>query len=252
MTGVAGPGGGTPEKPVGLVFLHAAGAGASAATFALRLPGDREMIRSALDRRGAPPRPAPSDTESARRRRDPAPLASEDGMSDCALPRAPASRTTLDTSPTGRRGTSRADAAARPPSTSTSRSRSSAPGPARSCRRSSTRCATQRRRRRADRARAEPAGARRGASGWSSSTTHGGARHGSPATSTAGSSALGVYRREARPWLPHLTVLRFRERPRLRPAAARDRDIRSVRRRCLPISPAPVRRPVRGARSTSR
>jgi 2'-5' RNA ligase len=26
---------------------------------------------------------------------------------------------------------------------------------------------------------------------------------------------LGVYRREARPWLPHLTVLRFRERPRL-------------------------------------
>jgi len=30
--------------------------------------------------------------------------------------------------------------------------------------------------------------------------------------------ALGVYRREARPWLPHVTVLRFRERPRLRPA----------------------------------
>jgi len=29
--------------------------------------------------------------------------------------------------------------------------------------------------------------------------------------------ALGVYRREARPWLPHITVLRFRERPRLRP-----------------------------------
>jgi 2'-5' RNA ligase len=28
---------------------------------------------------------------------------------------------------------------------------------------------------------------------------------------------LGVYRREARPWLPHLTVLRFRDRPRLRP-----------------------------------
>jgi len=29
---------------------------------------------------------------------------------------------------------------------------------------------------------------------------------------------LGVYRRESRPWLPHATVLRFRERPRLRPA----------------------------------
>jgi RNA 2',3'-cyclic 3'-phosphodiesterase len=29
---------------------------------------------------------------------------------------------------------------------------------------------------------------------------------------------LGIYRREKRPWLPHVTVLRFRERPRLRPA----------------------------------
>lgn len=30
-------------------------------------------------------------------------------------------------------------------------------------------------------------------------------------------AALGVYRCEPRPWLPHVTVLRFRERPRLRP-----------------------------------
>jgi 2'-5' RNA ligase len=29
---------------------------------------------------------------------------------------------------------------------------------------------------------------------------------------------LGVYRREARTWLPHVTVVRFRERPRLRPS----------------------------------
>jgi 2'-5' RNA ligase len=28
---------------------------------------------------------------------------------------------------------------------------------------------------------------------------------------------LGVYEREQRPWLPHVTVLRFRGRPRLRP-----------------------------------
>ena len=28
---------------------------------------------------------------------------------------------------------------------------------------------------------------------------------------------LGVYRREQRPWLAHVTVLRFRERPRLHP-----------------------------------
>ena len=28
---------------------------------------------------------------------------------------------------------------------------------------------------------------------------------------------LGVYRQEPRPWLPHVTVARFRERPRLAP-----------------------------------
>jgi 2'-5' RNA ligase len=28
---------------------------------------------------------------------------------------------------------------------------------------------------------------------------------------------LGVYEREKRPWLPHVTVLRFRERPKLAP-----------------------------------
>jgi 2'-5' RNA ligase len=31
-------------------------------------------------------------------------------------------------------------------------------------------------------------------------------------------AALGVYERERRRWLPHVTVLRFRERPRLQPA----------------------------------
>jgi len=32
---------------------------------------------------------------------------------------------------------------------------------------------------------------------------------------------LGVYRREARPWLPHVTAVRFRERPRLDPPLPR-------------------------------
>jgi RNA 2',3'-cyclic 3'-phosphodiesterase len=32
---------------------------------------------------------------------------------------------------------------------------------------------------------------------------------------------LRLYRREARPWLPHVTVLRFRERPRLLPPVPR-------------------------------
>ena len=44
MTGVAGPGGGTPEKPVGRVHLHAAGPGGSLARV-LDLPGEREQVR---------------------------------------------------------------------------------------------------------------------------------------------------------------------------------------------------------------
>jgi 2'-5' RNA ligase len=35
----------------------------------------------------------------------------------------------------------------------------------------------------------------------------------------------GLYRPEGRPWLPHLTVLRFRERPRLQPALPNVRSI---------------------------
>jgi PncC family amidohydrolase len=44
-TGIAGPGGATPEKPVGLVYLHAQGPGGELAR-ELRLPGDREAVRA--------------------------------------------------------------------------------------------------------------------------------------------------------------------------------------------------------------
>jgi nicotinamide-nucleotide amidase len=44
VTGVAGPGGGTPEKPVGLVFAHAVGPDGERSV-RTELPGDREMIR---------------------------------------------------------------------------------------------------------------------------------------------------------------------------------------------------------------
>ncbi len=45
VTGVAGPGGGTPDKPVGLVFLHATGPDGDLAR-RLDFPGDRETIRT--------------------------------------------------------------------------------------------------------------------------------------------------------------------------------------------------------------
>jgi nicotinamide-nucleotide amidase len=44
VTGVAGPGGGTPEKPVGRVHLHVAGPDGSLARM-LDLPGERNQIR---------------------------------------------------------------------------------------------------------------------------------------------------------------------------------------------------------------
>jgi nicotinamide-nucleotide amidase len=45
VTGVAGPGGGSPEKPVGLVFLHAAGPDGELAQ-QFEMPRDRSWIRS--------------------------------------------------------------------------------------------------------------------------------------------------------------------------------------------------------------
>ena len=44
VTGVAGPGGGTPEKPVGLVYLHASTPWEEE-PMELRLPGDRDAVR---------------------------------------------------------------------------------------------------------------------------------------------------------------------------------------------------------------
>ena len=44
VTGIAGPGGGTPEKPVGLIFFHAAGP-MGERSLRFEIPGEREWIR---------------------------------------------------------------------------------------------------------------------------------------------------------------------------------------------------------------
>ena len=75
--------------------------------------------------------------------------------------------------------------------------------------------------------------ARRGASGCSPSTTRAARAAALAERLQRRLEALGVYRREARPWLPHVTVLRFRERPRLEPALPELGERQSVRRGCL-------------------
>ncbi len=49
-TGIAGPGGGTPEKPVGTVYVSIA-SGEVRLSYHLRLPGDRDAVRGATVRR---------------------------------------------------------------------------------------------------------------------------------------------------------------------------------------------------------
>src|SRR3954447_16800598 len=100
-------------------------------------------------------------------------------------------------------------------STCTSRSPSSVAGRRGSSRRSSARFP----RPRPGRARSGSrllATARRGASACSSSRTTVGVRARLAGEVQERLKRLSVYRREGRPWLPHLTVARWRERPRLR------------------------------------
>ena len=65
VTGVAGPGGGTPEKPVGRVYLHAAGPDGFAGSHARPARGARAGA-GAGDRHGAPSPACASDGKSRR------------------------------------------------------------------------------------------------------------------------------------------------------------------------------------------
>jgi len=51
VTGIAGPGGGTPAKPVGLVWFGVAAKGGAAKTESQVFPGDRAAVRRAATRR---------------------------------------------------------------------------------------------------------------------------------------------------------------------------------------------------------
>ena len=51
VTGIAGPGGGTPDKPVGLVYLATAATGRPTVAERALFPGDRDAIREASARR---------------------------------------------------------------------------------------------------------------------------------------------------------------------------------------------------------
>ena len=136
-------------------------------------------------------------------------------------------------------------------SISTSRSPFSAPGRRASCRRSSTRFATRLR---------QQAPFELEPSGYRETRTVGMVVLRDPSGGAGRLAAglherlerIGVYRREARAWLPHVTVLRFRDRPRLRRlhppfAAFAPSDAAAF----LSLS-APVRSPVRGARNGPR
>ena len=247
VTGVAGPGGGTEEKPVGLVYLCASGPGGELARD-FRITGDRETVR----RRATVGRaPSPARTRHRLVSRHVTRFA-------LAWPGVNAfASSALCSCPTRR---SKASCAGRPQSSAGGRivpagnlhitlaflgSQGAGELPAIAAALSDAAAG-------AGELRFRLRGYRETRSvGMLTFDDEGGRGAALAGRLFDALEAIGAYRREARPWLPHLTVLRFRERPRLRAALPEHRRGRAVRRCCFHFPAAPGWGAVRRTRSGS-
>ena len=237
VTGIAGPGGGTPEKPVGLVYLHVETPEASRG-LEFSYPADRESIRRARPSPRCTSRGVSCHGPSQTRMTDAASVDGDDRLRlFCALtlPDEIVDRSRVAGIP----GSSApGERIAVPPTTCTSRSPSSATAPRREVEPIGAELEAAARAAGPIRL-ADAATARLAASGCSSSTTSTAPRPRSRPTSTSDWSGSACTTPERRPWLPHVTVVRFRGRPRLRPPLPDLGDGQSVRSRCLPFRAPP-------------
>ena len=177
VTGVAGPDGGSAEKPVGLVYIHAE-APSGSTKHRVVVPGDREAVRARATALRSPRSAAPSVTFRDRHAcflrvawRHMSAFASS---SPCGFPTRPWSGSSRGNSPSS---PERAMPASCPRGTSTSPWPSWGRGPRPTSSPSSASCASSLRR---PSGRCSPAAsiARRGASGWCAWKTTGDARPG--------------------------------------------------------------------------
>ena len=250
--GVAGPGGGSAGEAGRARLPPRRRRRTASEARRIELPGDREMIRGRATVAALHLVRRVVDTKSARQARDlgAVPSRAMSGSGSSSRSSSPGDASS-GLERVGQPSTSPADGSCRG-STSTSRSPSSAAGRAAELERDRRR-APRGGRGDAGRSPLEPVALPRDAvaSGCSSSTIRAARRRALAERAAArGSRSSASTERERRPWLPHVTVLRFRERPRLDPPLPELGNVRSVRRRCFPIHVCT--RPGRGTRCSNR